>query len=55
MINTDDENWQEKMGKICKELKPTACFECISGDMVGIMMDFLAPGGTLILYGNLSK
>ena len=36
------------------KLKPTGCLECISGDMVGIMMDFLAFGGTLISYGALA-
>ena len=43
------------MGKICKELKPTACLECIAGEMTGIMMEFLHNGGTMILYGSLEQ
>ncbi len=39
---------------ICNELKPTGCLECISGDMVGDMIDFLHFGGTMFLYGILS-
>ena len=42
------------MGKICANLNPNVCLECISGEMVEDMLGFLNPGGTLILYGILS-
>ena len=37
------------------KLKPSTCLECISGDMTGMMLDYLSFGGTLILYGLLSE
>ena len=55
VVNTSDADWKKQMAKICGELKPTGCLECISGSMVGDMMNCLAPGGTLILYGTLSE
>ena len=54
VINTSDKNWKEKMGGLCSKLNPTGCFEAISGDMTGEMLNFLSPGGTCILYGLLS-
>mmetsp|Transcript_597 Transcript_597/g.1145 ORF Transcript_597/g.1145 Transcript_597/m.1145 type:complete len:149 (-) Transcript_597:41-487(-) len=42
------------MGKLCLKLKPSACLECISGEMTGLMLDFMTYKSTLILYGILS-
>ena len=43
------------MGKLCAKLKPSACLDAISGDMTGTIMNFLQPGGTMIVYGLLSE
>lgn len=43
------------MGKLAKKLKPSTCLEAIAGDMTGTIMDFLQPGGTMIVYGLLSE
>ena len=37
------------------KLRPTACLECVSGEMTGTMCDFLGFGSTVILYGTLSE
>ena len=37
------------------KLKPSACLECIAGEMVGDMLDYMSFGSTLILYGLLSE
>jgi len=42
------------MVKLCAELKPSTCLECIAGATTGEMLDCLGFGGTLILYGLLS-
>ena len=55
VINTSEDGWKKKMEKLCSDLKPMACLECIAGEMTGVMMEFLAFGGTLILYGSLSQ
>merc|ERR1712060_272975 len=55
VINTSESKWMLKLGQMCKQLKPTACLECISGEMTGTMCDFLGFGSTVILYGTLSE
>ena len=55
VINTADNDWKKKMGEVCNKLQPTGCLECISGEMLGEMMNFLSFGGTCILYGLLSE
>ena len=42
------------MGLACQKLKPSTCFECISGNTTGEMLEYLGFGSTLILYGLLS-
>ena len=37
------------------QLRPLSCLEAISGTTTGEMLDYLAFGGTLILYGLLSE
>jgi len=55
VVNTSKDDWLKSLGKICMKLRPTACLECISGDMTGLMCQFLGLGGTVILYGLLSE
>lgn len=39
---------------ICIKLKPEACFECVSGQTTGEMLEYMGFGSTLILFGLLS-
>ena len=55
VVNTSDKDWKEKMGNLCKKLKPTACLDAIAGKMTGTIMSFLEFGGTMIVYGLLSE
>jgi len=34
--------------------QPSSCLECISGEMTGLMMEFMGFGSTVLLYGLLS-
>lgn len=54
VINTGLEGWETHLGMICKKLKPSTCLECIAGDTMGTMLEFMGFGATLILYGLLS-
>ena len=36
------------------KLKPSTCLECVSGEMTGLMLEFMGFKSTLILYGLLS-
>ena len=55
VVNTSDRNFKASMGAICMKLKPSACLECVSGEMTGLMLEYLTFGGVLILYGLLSE
>lgn len=54
MVNTGEKGWKRKLGMIAMKTKPSSCLECVSGDMTGLMMEFMNFGSTLILYGLLS-
>ena len=55
VFNTSESDWKQKLGMLCMKTRPSACLECVSGDMTGAMCDFLGFGGTVILYGTLSE
>ncbi len=42
------------MKMISRSLKPKIGFDCIGGDITGIILENLSEGGTLYHYGNLS-
>lgn len=54
VVNTSEQDYKKKLGAICMKLKPEACFECVSGQTTGEMLEFMGFGSTLILYGLLS-
>ena len=37
------------------KLRPSVCLECIAGDVVGEMLDYMGFGSTVIIYGMLSE
>jgi len=55
VVNTSEKGYQKELGGICFKLKPEVCFECISGNTTGEMLDYMGFGSTLILYGLLSE
>ena len=55
VFNTSESDWKQKLGMLCMKTRPSACLECVSGEMTGAMCDFLGFGGTVILYGTLSE
>jgi hypothetical protein len=55
VVNTSEKGYQNELGGICFKLKPEVCFECISGNTTGEMLDYMGFGSTLILYGLLSE
>lgn len=53
VINTNEENWQEELKKLAKELDARMCFECIGGDMAAKILGLMPYGSTVYHYGNL--
>ena len=55
VVDTSKADYKQKLGDICAKLKPNTCFECISGNTTGEMLQYLTFNSTLILYGTLSE
>ena len=53
VLDTSDPNFVSQLSKLAAELNVTAALDCISGDMVGKLVDALPFGSTIILYGAL--
>ena len=54
VVNTSGPNFKKELGMICMKLKPSVCLECISGDMTGMILEFMGFQSTVLLYGLLS-
>jgi len=55
VVNTSSPDYKKKMGGLCMKLRPSVCLECVSGDVVGEMLDFMGFNSTVIIYGTLSE
>ncbi|CDW81714.1 zinc-binding dehydrogenase family protein [Stylonychia lemnae] len=55
VLNSEKEGFQEELQSLCKKLNATVVFECVSGPVVGVIMNAIPPKSTLISYGNLSE
>ena len=55
VVDTSKKDYKKVMANFCIELNPKVCFECISGETTGEMLDYMGFGSTLILYGLLSE
>lgn len=54
VFNTSDPNWQEDFKKVAEELNVQNFFECVGGDMTGIVLGLLPSNSTLYHFGNLA-
>lgn len=55
VVCTSDKDYKRQLGGLAMKLKPTVTLECIAGDMVGEMLDFMGFNTTVIIYGMLSE
>lgn len=54
IVTTSDDDWQAKLEVLIKELKIKHAFDCIAGEMPGVILGMLPPGGRVWVYGRLS-
>eukprot|EP00397_Hematodinium_sp_SG-2012_P035344 GEMP01038011.1.p1 GENE.GEMP01038011.1~~GEMP01038011.1.p1 ORF type:complete len:358 (+),score=91.22 GEMP01038011.1:68-1141(+) len=54
IVNTANENWQEKLKELIKERKITLGFDAVGGAMAGAILGMLPAQGYLYTYGQLS-
>ena len=55
VLNSEDEDFLEKLKEVSKKLRANVCLECVAGPVVGKIADAIAPKGVIISYGNLSE
>lgn len=55
VLNQSAEDFVSRLRSACEQLKATAAFEAIAGEMTGTVHNALPPGSTVYLYGALSE
>lgn len=55
VYNSSDPAYADQMKEVCKTVQPSVCLECIGGNTVSEMLDFMGINATVILYGYLSE
>jgi NADPH:quinone reductase-like Zn-dependent oxidoreductase len=55
VINSSSPNYRKEMGGLCMKLRPSVCLECVAGETVGEMLDYMGFDSTVIIYGMLSE
>lgn len=55
VINTSEPNWEQELKELAHKLQANVCFEAVSGDMTGRILNVLPRGGVVYLYGALSE
>jgi NADPH:quinone reductase-like Zn-dependent oxidoreductase len=55
VIDTSRDGFVDELKRLSAELRATAAFEAIAGDMTGIVLNALPPKSTVYLYGALSE
>lgn len=53
IVNSSDKDWQEQLKAKAEELDCSVGFDCVAGEMPGILLDVLPYGGTCFTYGGL--
>lgn len=54
VLNSSDENFQEELQKMSVNLNATVAFDCVSGEMTGILVNSMCENSVVYVYGSLS-
>lgn len=55
VVNSEEEGFEEKLGKLIKEFNIKLAFDAIGGAMTGRILKLMPKGSTAYVYGSLSK
>mmetsp|Transcript_36389 Transcript_36389/g.35272 ORF Transcript_36389/g.35272 Transcript_36389/m.35272 type:complete len:124 (+) Transcript_36389:290-661(+) len=55
VLNSSNEDFPERLKELTKELEASVVLECVSGPIVGQIVDALPKNGIIITYGQLSE
>jgi NADPH:quinone reductase-like Zn-dependent oxidoreductase len=54
VLDSGAEDFDERLGKLCKELRATVGFDAVAGEMTGRILGAMPVGSRIIVYGALS-
>ncbi len=54
VLNSASDNFEEQLRNACHRLRTTICFDAVSGDMTGMVLNAMPERSTVIVYGVLS-
>ena len=55
ILDSSEENFQEELKKLSVNLNATAAFDCVSGEMTGILVNNMCENSVVYVYGSLSN
>jgi len=55
ILDQEDENFEEDLAALSRELGVTIGFDCVAGDLSGKLIKSMPSNSTLIVYGSLQK
>ena len=55
VLNSSDPDFPAQLTAMCKQLRVTAAFDAVSGDMSGLLLKSLSDSGVLYMYGSMSE
>ncbi len=55
VLNSSSEAFAAELQSLCKQLKATAAFEAVAGDMTGTVLNAMPHSSTAYVYGALSQ
>ena len=53
-MNQTSPNFTAELEQAIKELEPTVMFECVGGDLPGVIFEKMPVKSVMVVYGNLS-
>ncbi|PYS83369.1 MAG: zinc-binding dehydrogenase [Acidobacteria bacterium] len=54
VLDSTDENFDERLGELCTRLRATVLFDAVAGELTGRVLRAMPAGSTAIVYGALS-
>ena len=54
VLNSSDEDFDERLRELCKHLRATVMFDAVAGELTGRVLRAMPSGATAIVYGALS-
>jgi NADPH:quinone reductase-like Zn-dependent oxidoreductase len=54
VLSSSDRDFPQQLQAICQSLGATLALDAVAGEMTGILLEAMPPGGRVVIYGTLS-